>query len=99
MRLMSTAVTMLLAAATMATTVSLSHAQSCQSLWVERNTYYKDGGYCFKTSRGINYFGNAGCRYDSENAVPLSRSPRERVAAISRQGAAHGRTWRCRGTR
>src|SRR4051812_42757061 len=65
--------------------VSLSHAQSCQSLWVERNTYYKDGGYCFKTSRGINYFGNAGCRYDSENAVPLSRSARERIAAISRQ--------------
>ena len=85
MRLMSTAVTMLLATATLATTVSLSHAQSCQSLWVERKTYYKDGGYCFKTSRGINYFGNAGCRYDSENAVPLSRSARERIAAISRQ--------------
>ncbi len=70
MRLMSTAVTMLLATATLATTVSLSHAQSCQSLWVER---------------GINYFGNAGCRYDSENAVPLSRSARERIAEISRQ--------------
>ena len=39
--------------------------------------YYKAAGYCFKTPRGINYFGNAGCRFDSENAVPLSRSARE----------------------
>ena len=84
MRLMSTAATMLLATATLATTISLSHAQSCQSLWVERNTFYKDGGYCFRTSRGINYFGNAGCRYDDEASVPLSRGVRARIAEIIR---------------
>jgi hypothetical protein len=82
MRLLSTAVTMLLAIATLATTVSLSHAQSCQQLWAERNRYYKAAGYCFKTPRAIKYFGNAGCRFDSESAVPLSRSARSRIAEI-----------------
>jgi hypothetical protein len=49
MRLLPTAATMLFAAATLATTVSLSYAQTCQSLWVERNSYYKAAGYCFHT--------------------------------------------------
>ena len=59
-------------------------AQSCQDLWVERNSYYKDAGYCFKTARAISYFGNAGCRYDDEASVPLSRRIRARIAEISR---------------
>jgi hypothetical protein len=84
MRPLSTAVTIVLAAASLVTTVSVSHAQSCQALWVERNQYYKNGGYCFRTTRAINYFGNAGCRYDSEGAVPLSRATRSRIAEIAR---------------
>ena len=60
MRVMSTAVTMVLAAATLGAAVSLAYAQSCQELWYERNTYYKQGGFCFKTARAINTFGNAG---------------------------------------
>jgi hypothetical protein len=59
-------------------------AQSCDSLWVERNSIYKDAGYCFKTSRAIRYFGNAGCTYDSEAAVPLSPGERARIARIRR---------------
>jgi hypothetical protein len=59
-------------------------AQSCQQLWVERNSFYKQGGYCFKTPRAISYFGNAGCLYDVEGRVPLSRYARARVAEISR---------------
>jgi hypothetical protein len=59
-------------------------AQSCQDLWVERNSYYKDAGYCFKTARAISYFGNAGCAYDSESSVPLSRGIRARIAEITR---------------
>jgi hypothetical protein len=59
-------------------------AQTCQSLWVERNTYYKAGGFCFKTARAIAYFGNAGCRYDAEGRVPLSRATRNRIAQIQR---------------
>jgi hypothetical protein len=57
--------------------------QSCQDLWVERNSYYKEAGFCFKTARAISYFGNAGCRYD-EARVPLSRSARARIAEITR---------------
>ena len=65
--------------------VSASHAsaQSCQALWVERNSYYKEAGYCFKTPRAISYFGNAGCIYYSEASVPLSRAVRARIAEIT----------------
>jgi hypothetical protein len=63
---------------------SAAQAQSCQSLWVERNSYFKEAGYCFKTSRAIAYFGNAGCQYDNEGSLPLSRAIRSRVAEISR---------------
>jgi hypothetical protein len=83
MRLVSAALTTLLAAASVATTVSVSHAQTCQELWVERNQYYKEAGYCFRTPRAIRYFGNAGCRYDDEGAVPLPRGVRNRIAVIA----------------
>jgi len=63
---------------------SYASAQSCQDLWVERNQYYKDAGYCFKTARAISYFGNAGCTYDDEGSVPLSRRIRARIAEITR---------------
>jgi len=59
-------------------------------LWVERNSYYKDAGYCFKTARAISYFGNAGSLYDNENAVPLSRATRIRIAQIVRAERAYG---------
>lgn len=58
-------------------------AQSCQQLWVERNAIYKGAGYCFKTSRAIRYFGNAGCSYDSEAELPLSRGERARINRIT----------------
>lgn len=63
-------------------TASSANAQSCQALWVERNSYYKDAGYCFKTQRAIGYFGNRGCSYDYEGDVPLSANVRERIAEI-----------------
>jgi trimethylamine:corrinoid methyltransferase-like protein len=83
MRLRSAALTTLLAATSVATTVSVSHAQNCQELWVERNQYYKEAGYCFRTPRAIRYFGNAGCRYDDEGVVPLPRGVRNRIAVIA----------------
>jgi hypothetical protein len=84
MRVLSTAATMFLAAATLGSTVSLVQAQSCGQLWVERNSYYKNHGYCFKTAKAIGHFGNAGCRYNSEAAVPLSSRERARIAEITR---------------
>lgn len=64
--------------------ISAASAQSCQELWVERNSYYKQAGYCFKTSRAISYFGNGGCIYDIEASVPLPRDIRARIAEITR---------------
>ena len=54
-------------------------ALSCQALWVKRNQIYKANGYCFKTTRAINYFGNAGCSFDEMSDVPLSKGERKRV--------------------
>lgn len=59
-----------------------ANAQSCQALWAERNGYYKEAGYCFKTQRAIAYFGNRGCVYDDEADVPLSANARGRIAEI-----------------
>ncbi|MEA2903118.1 MAG: hypothetical protein QOG83_3199 [Alphaproteobacteria bacterium] len=84
MRLMSTSVTMLLAAATLGGAVSMASAQSCDELWVERNSYYKQAGYCFKTARAIGYFGNGGCYVNSESAMRFSPDVRARINQIVR---------------
>jgi hypothetical protein len=90
MRLLPIVMTLLLAVVALGGTIALSYAQSCGDLWVERNSYYKEAGYCFKTARAISYFGNAGCLYDNENAVPLSRPVRNRIAQIVRAERAYG---------
>jgi hypothetical protein len=45
---------------------------SCDQLWFGRNSIFKEAGYCFKTSRAISAFGNAGCQYDDISAVRLT---------------------------
>jgi hypothetical protein len=90
MRLIATVSTLLVTAATLAAAVPAAHAQSCQQLWVERNSYYKARGYCFKTERAISYFGNGGCRYQDEGRVPLTRGERNRIAEITRIERANG---------
>jgi hypothetical protein len=57
-------------------------ALSCKQLWVKRNQIYKTNGYCFKTTRAINYFGNAGCHIDDMSDVPLSKSEMKRVMTL-----------------
>jgi hypothetical protein len=90
MRFATIIVAMVVAAATLLVAAPPANAQSCQRLWVERNSYYKQRGYCFKTQRAIAYFGNAGCIYQNEAAVPLSRAERERIAQIQRLERANG---------
>jgi YARHG domain len=90
MRMVSTAVTIALAAATLGVAMSLAHAQSCQTLWHERNSYYKEAGYCFKTAPAIRAFGNAGCQYDNERDLPLSAAARARISEIVRAERAMG---------
>ncbi len=90
MRLMSTAVTMLLAAASLGASVSLAQAQTCTQLWTERNQYYKDAGYCFKTARAIRYFGNAGCTVDKEDDLKLAPGVLARIDQITRLERTNG---------
>jgi hypothetical protein len=78
-----------LAAVGLAATISLATAQTCKSLWYQRNAIYKNAGYCFKTARGVREFGNAGCAYGEANA-PLSPGQRARIASIARSEQALG---------
>ena len=79
-----------MAATTLAAALAPAYAESCHQLWTERNSYYKARGYCFKTERAISYFGNAGCRYQNEGQVPLTRGERNRIAEITRLERASG---------
>lgn len=67
------------------TTPSPATSQSCGDLWYQRNAIFKAAGYCFRTTRGINTFGNAGCQYDDEADIPLSARQRDNVAKIQQQ--------------
>ena len=90
MRVMSTIVTTLVVAAGLAALAEPARAQSCQQLWVERNQYYKNHGYCFKTQQAISYFGNGGCTINEESAVPLTAAERARINQIVQQERAKG---------
>ena len=61
---------------------STAYAQSCQSLWIERNSYYKQAGYCFRTQRAIAYFGNGGCYIYNEAQIRFSPGVWARIQEI-----------------
>jgi hypothetical protein len=63
---------------------------SCQILWEVRNRIYKENGYCFHTQKAIQVFGNAGCKYDDADDVPLNAAERHNVAAIKKVEAKKG---------
>jgi hypothetical protein len=54
----------------------------CEQLWTVRNGIYAARGYCFKTARGREAFGNASCRYDDEAEVPLNDYERANIRLI-----------------
>ena len=57
----------------------------CEELWVERNSYFKEAGYCFQTPRAIYHFGNGGCRFDLfKMRAILPNTVRDRIAQIVR---------------
>lgn len=55
---------------------------SCQLLWDLRNTIYKENGYCFKTKKAINYFGNEGCWVTNQSKVKLNAIEKYNVGQI-----------------
>lgn len=86
---MRSAVLMFASAVTVAAagvTVALpAQASVCFDLWVQRNTIYKAYGYCFKTRKAIDYFGNAGCIFDNAAAISLSVPDRRLMESIKRR--------------
>jgi hypothetical protein len=59
-----------------------SSPADCQSLWIERNLYYKYAGFCFDHPRASEYFGNSGCSIPSVAALSFSSTVRERIDEI-----------------
>jgi hypothetical protein len=55
---------------------------SCEGLYDLRNTIYKENGYCFKTERAIDYFGNEGCYITQQSRVKLNGIEKYNVAQI-----------------
>lgn len=75
----------LIAVLALLASAAAAQAQGCEDLWYRRNSIFKQAGYCFKTTRAIRTFGNAGCAYDDENDVPLSARQRQVVADLRSQ--------------
>ncbi len=54
----------------------------CDQLWTVRNGIYASRGYCFKTGRGKEEFGNENCTFTDQNEVPLNDYERANVKLI-----------------
>lgn len=54
----------------------------CGNLWHQRNSIFRDAGYCFNTPEGIAAFGSDECRYTDIRDVPLSAVQRETINTI-----------------
>lgn len=55
---------------------------SCRALWELRNVIYFDHGYCFKTRRAINFFGNDECHVDDAEDIEFSEVEQHNINAI-----------------
>jgi hypothetical protein len=54
----------------------------CDQLWTARNGIYHARGFCFKTDRGRQEFGNENCSFDDEAQAPLNDYERANVKLI-----------------
>jgi len=91
MRAIATALTMTAIISGWATPGRAQSTAECQQLWVQRNQIFKNHGYCFKTRAAADYFGNVGCIYANQDAVPITASERSYVLQI----VARERALRC----
>ena len=60
----------------------LRSGPNCEFLWEMRNSILSQRGYCFHTQRGIQAFGNQGCKFADVDQVPLNRFERANVSTI-----------------
>lgn len=56
--------------------------KNCDELWEYRNFIYMRAGYCFKSPKAIKRFGNAECKYDDLDKIPLSDVTRDYISTI-----------------
>ena len=56
----------------------------CQPALGSAQLDLQGNGYCFKTSKAIKAFGNAGCLYDDAALVPLNKFEKYNVNAIKK---------------
>jgi uncharacterized caspase-like protein len=60
-----------------------SAAESCDTLWYDRNAIFARNGYCFQGARGRATFSNEGCRQNVAAAqIPLSTAERLEVERL-----------------
>jgi hypothetical protein len=73
---------LLLVGVSLAACAARSSPADCGSMWIERNLYYKNAGFCFDQPRASKYFGNSGCSVPGLAALSLSSSVRKRIDQI-----------------
>jgi hypothetical protein len=56
---------------------------SCSTLWELRNAFYFEHGYCFKTKRAINTFGNYQCEFDDAEDIEFNSVELTNISRIS----------------
>jgi hypothetical protein len=82
MRCLYSGAALLLVGVLVAACAARSSPADCQSLWIERNLYYKNAGFCFDQPSASKYFGNGGCSVPNLAALSLSGTVRERIDQI-----------------
>jgi len=63
---------------------------SCQILWELRNTFYYEHGYCFKTDRAINFFGNDECYIADAEDIDFNSVEQTNISRIKSVEAQKG---------
>jgi len=71
--------TLMLIGGLLVTSAAYSSPAHCKSLWIERNLYYKNAGFCFDQPRASRYFGNAGCSVRNLASLSFSSTVRKRI--------------------
>lgn len=67
---------------------------SCENLAHVRNRVFHENAYCFQSKTTRELYGNAGCKFPIQQAVPLNRAERGNIAKIRKVE----REKRCPGT-
>lgn len=55
---------------------------SCEKLWFGRNSIFKLAGYCFKTAKAVEVFGNEGCQFTDPDQIVLAPDNRSLLDGI-----------------